>query len=186
MLNRLFLILATLITLSYQQKPSASCFSCARSDQYFCDTGSSNPWEVKCCQTSFQENGCSSPGNSKCSSIFFKGRSKFYSSCPQQTKSNCGLLNNYDDLVLYANDTKQTFTFNGLRWKTQEYKIPTYQACSYTVKNPPGGFNGGKVYIKFTQLERGGVTLYVSSDGGVGETTISSSSSRIYSIENGK
>ena len=58
--------------------------------------------------------------------------------------------------------------------------------CSYTVKNPVGGYTGGKTYIKFTAIAQGGITLYVNSNGLVKETTITSKSDKIYSIENGK
>jgi hypothetical protein len=59
-----------------------------------------------------------------------------------------------------------------LRYKTEDYKIPTYGVCSYTVKNPVGGYTGGKTYIKFTAIAQGGITLYVNSNGLVKETTI--------------
>ena len=42
-----------------------------------------------------------------------------------------------------------------LRWKTKEYKIPTYQVCSYKVMNPPGGYSNGTVYMAITKKESG-------------------------------
>ena len=63
------------------------------------------------------------------------------------TKTNCGLTNNYQNLDLFAKNDKSTFTFNNLRYKTAEYKIEQYQACTYKIMNPPGGYKGGKVYL---------------------------------------
>tara|TARA_B110000285_G_C15047861_1_gene575322 strand:+ start:418 stop:876 length:459 start_codon:yes stop_codon:yes gene_type:complete len=88
--------------------------------------------------------------------------------------------------VIYAYTEKKTFNFDRLRYKTAKFKIPTYGVCSYTVKNPVGGYTGGKVYIKIAKLDQGGVTLYISSDGAVKDTTITSLTHDVYSIENGK
>jgi len=74
--------------------------------------------------------------------------------------------------VIYAHDAKKTFNYDRLRYKTEAYKIPTYGVCTYTVKNPPGGYSGGKTYIQFNKISQGGVTLHFTSNGGVPETTL--------------
>ena len=56
------------------------------------------------------------------------------------------------------------FEFNNLRWKTADYKVPTYQSCTYKVMNPPGGYSGGKVYMTLDTKESG-VTLYINQNG---------------------
>ena len=118
--------------------------------------------------------------------MFYESKSEYYGMCPGSTKSTCGLQNNYDKTVIYAHTEKETFSFDRLRYKTANYKIPTYGVCSYTVKNPVGGYTGGKVYIKIAKLDEGGVTLYISSDGAVKDTTISTLTHDVYSIDNGK
>ena len=50
--------------------------------------------------------------------------------------------------------------------------------------NPPGGYVGGKVYVKFNKIETG-VKLYISSSK-IPETTITSGNSKTYSIANGE
>ena len=75
---------------------------------------------------------------------------------------------------------------NSLRYKTEQYKVPAYQVCAYSIMNPPGGFTSGKVYMKFTKIESG-VTLYLTNEKTKKTQTIRSSSSLIteYEVENG-
>jgi len=65
---------------------------------------------------------------------------------------------------LYASNDWKTFKYEGLRWKTEDFKIPTYQVCSYNVMNPPGGYTSGRVYLKVNEPEAG-VKLYLEQNG---------------------
>lgn len=76
------------------------------------------------------------------------------------TQSSCGLNSNYDKLNLYTTNERNTFKFVRLRNKDAKWKVPTYNTCSYVVMNPPGGFTGGNVYLKFTKMESG-ITIYL-------------------------
>jgi hypothetical protein len=58
-------------------------------------------------------------------------------------------------LDIYAENDKKTFTFNQMRYKTKDYKVQDYQACVYTIKTPPGGYKGGKVYMTVKEMESG-------------------------------
>lgn len=69
------------------------------------------------------------------------------------TQESCGLVKNYDKLNLYTENNQKSFRFDRIRFKNSKWKVPTYNACSYTVMNPPGGFTGGKLYLKFTKME---------------------------------
>ena len=79
-------------------------------------------------------------------------------------KDNCGLQHNFKDLNLYAETDKKTFTYNRLRYKTEDFKVPSYQACVYNILTPPGGYKGGKVYLTIKKPEAG-VTLYLNKNG---------------------
>jgi len=79
-------------------------------------------------------------------------------------KQNCGLQHNYQGLDIYAETDKKTFTNERLRYKTKDYKVPTFQACVYKFMTPPGGYTGGKVYLTIKKPESG-VTLYLTMNG---------------------
>jgi hypothetical protein len=151
----IFFVTASLFGSSQSQLTKSSCFSCATSDYYLCNNKSefTNPWEVKCCLPGITNSFCGTSGTDTCSRKFYESKSEFYSKCPGQSKSTCGLLNNYDDLNIYASGEKATFSYDWLRYKTEDYKIPTYGACAYALTNPPGGYTGGKIYVKFTKIE---------------------------------
>jgi len=70
-------------------------------------------------------------------------------------KVTCGMKNNYDDLNIYAENTKKTFGYNGIRYKTEAYKISEYGVCSYRVFNAPDAFVGGKVFLRISRIEPG-------------------------------
>ena len=86
-------------------------------------------------------------------------------------------MNNYDELKIYANRTKTKFTYNGLRWKTIYYKVPTYSVCSYRLMNPPRGFKGGSIYLTFGKIENG-VQIYVSTNGRIADFEVLSDTKR--------
>lgn len=79
---------------------------------------------------------------------------------------------------LYASNEWSTFKFNGLRWKTAKFKSATYQACSYTVMTPPGGYKGGKVMMKVTDPEAG-VLVYLEQNG----KSIKATAGTVYTVD---
>ena len=48
-------------------------------------------------------------------------------------KVTCGMKNNYDNLKIYTENNRQRFGYNGIRYKTEPYKIAEYGVCSYYV-----------------------------------------------------
>ena len=141
----------------------------------------SNQWQVQCCRRGDTNPNCKEGGNVKCSPQFYKNRLEYFSTCPQMTKKNCGYEHNYMDLDLYASNDNTNFRVDGLRWKTNKYKVPTYQACTYKVMNPPGGYKGGKVYLTVEKKEAG-MRLYFRKNGK--DVTLRLNSE--YNVQNGE
>jgi hypothetical protein len=108
-MKNIYILAATIIGFSQQQKTTDSCFQCAKSNYYICEGKFTNPWDVQCCNPSFTDAKCGKSGSGKCSKMFYEDKSEFYSKCPLIAKSTCGLAHNYDDMVIYAHDKKETF-----------------------------------------------------------------------------
>ena len=48
-----------------------------------------------------------------------------------------------------------------LRWKDKYFKLPQYDSCYYTIKNPPYIYEpGAKVKVKFTEIRNLDVYLF--------------------------
>ena len=78
-------------------------------------------------------------------------------------KVTCGMKNNYDDLNIYSENGKKKFGYNGIRYKTENYKIAEYGVCSYKLHNAPDAFVGGKVFLRFNHIEPG-LKIWVTTD----------------------
>ena len=160
---------------------------CARSSNFFCHDPKmfDNPWDVQCCYPGSKNVNCKEKYDIKCSESYSKSKSEYYSICPQMTQSSCGLVSNYDKLNLYTANERKTFKFEWLRHKNNYWKVPTYNACSYEVMNPPGGYIAGKLYLKFTKMEPG-ITIYLSSiEGKIIDQVIRSSTIKTFEIDAG-
>ena len=105
--------------------------------------------------------------------------------CPRQTAASCGIIEAFNGNDIYAETTKKTFEFSGLRYDTENDGSASYSVCSYQIMNPPGGYDGGKIYVTFPKVEQG-VSLYVSGDGGEMQVGSTTSKGTKFVIENGK
>ena len=144
--------IALILELAQSQITSQSCMSCAGGSNYFCvNPGQfTNPWEVQCCSPGDVNANCiTEVSGSKCSGLYSSNISSFYEFCPKQTQASCGLEGNYAGLIIYASNTKKTFTYDGLKYNTATEATASYGVCSYQVMNPPGGYKGGKIYVTF-------------------------------------
>lgn len=65
------------------------------------------------------------------------------------------MKNNFSNLNIYAENDRQNFGYNGIRYKTEKYKIAEYGVCSYKLLNAPDAFVGGKVFLRFNRIEPG-------------------------------
>jgi hypothetical protein len=147
----------------------------------------SNKWEVKCCTDAKAKKQfeCEEGGDIKCSKKYSENKLDYYSMCPLQTKQKCGLPRNYDNLNLYAESSSKTFYSNN-RYKTHAYKVPEYNVCTYKIMTPPGGYNGGKLYVTFSKIESGATVYFANSkDNKVRTLSSRSSFTREYSVDNG-
>ena len=124
-----------------------------------------DPWKIANCPKDSKADNCDKVSSTDLTCRSYSSNlADYYTGCPKMTKENCGLTRNFKDLDIYAGNDKKSFSFNGTRYKTEEYKLATVQACSYKIMTPPGGFFGGKVYLTVKEPEAG-VNLYLNYDG---------------------
>lgn len=131
MLN-IFAVRLLTIFLSLSGKASAqptnnNCFTCASRRGYkMCrDTKFEHGWEVNCCPTWSTKKECKPTETNICSPTWTKSKHNFYSYCPKIESANCG-LGGQNNLILEAYNEKQTFSFDGMYYKTKDWKIPSY------------------------------------------------------------
>ena len=72
------------------------------------------------------------------------------------------MKDNYDELNIYTFNEKKNLKFDGLRYITFPKVNATYDVCTYSIQNPPGGFDGGNIYLKLINIDTG-LKMYISS-----------------------
>tara|TARA_B110000285_G_scaffold91578_1_gene104909 strand:+ start:146 stop:436 length:291 start_codon:yes stop_codon:yes gene_type:complete len=71
-------------------------------------------------------------------------------------------------MVFEASNEQKSFSIDSLRWKDKYYKLPQYDACYYTVKNPAFIYElGAKIKVKITEMRNVDIYLF----GGQNHTT---------------